>query len=455
MRHVLARVAHWTKEVGSGDDVQIVDAMPPKDVVKDVLATPDMPLPVLTRIVEAPVFASDGTLQTDPGYHPASRTLYIPQPGFQVPNVSEQPSAEEIEQARSLFCDDLLVDFPFGNESDRAHALALHLLPFARGLIAGATPLHLVEKPSPGTGATLLVDVLSFATLGRSIAAMTEARNEDEWRKRLTAKLRTGTPFLFIDNLKRPLDSAALAAAITSDVWEDRLLGQSETLRLPVKGAWVATGNNPIVSNEMARRIIRIRLDAKSESPWLRTQFKHDVRVWSRQNRDELVWAALTLIRAWIAAGRPDGVRKLGMFECWSSVMGGILEVAGIRGFLENQIEVYNESVSEEADWRAFISSWWACFGSREVKVAELFRLVGDDVCLPLGDGAEHSRKVRLGKMLTSSRDRVFEINFVEAQVERSMQVTLRRGDAKQNAIGWRLEPSEQSVCRASTSQLA
>ncbi|MCA9054445.1 MAG: hypothetical protein KDA75_11440, partial [Planctomycetaceae bacterium] len=59
MRHVLARVAHWTKEVGSGDEVQIVDAMPPKDVVKDVLATPDMPLPVLTRIVEAPVFASD------------------------------------------------------------------------------------------------------------------------------------------------------------------------------------------------------------------------------------------------------------------------------------------------------------------------------------------------------------------------------------------------------------
>ena len=32
-----------------------------------------------------------------------------------------------------------------------------------RALIDGPTPLHLVEKPTPGTGATLLVDVLTFA----------------------------------------------------------------------------------------------------------------------------------------------------------------------------------------------------------------------------------------------------------------------------------------------------
>lgn len=102
MQHILARVAYWTKEITYGDDFEVVDAMPPKDVVTDVLATADMPLPVLVRIVEAPVFARDGTLQTTPGYHPASRTLYVPQPGFCVPDVPVHPSADDIAQPPSL-----------------------------------------------------------------------------------------------------------------------------------------------------------------------------------------------------------------------------------------------------------------------------------------------------------------------------------------------------------------
>lgn len=440
MRHVLARVAHWTKEVGSGDDVQIVDAMPPKDVVKDVLATPDMPLPVLTRIVEAPVFASDGTLQTDPGYHPASRTLYIPQSGFQVPNVSERPSAEEVRQARSLFFDDLLVDFPFTDEAERAHALALLLLPFARDLIAGATPLHMFEKPMPGTGATLLVDMLSYPATGRPIPTMTEGRDEDEWRKRLTAKLRNGPQYLLIDNLRRRLDSGAVAAAITSPTWEDRLLGQSATLRMHVRCGWLATGNNPVVSSEMARRIIRIRLDAKMDRPWLRKEFKHDLRVWSRRNRDRLVWAALTLIRAWIAAGRPPGSIKLGMFEDWSEVMGGILDVAGIPGFLTNLDEFYDESDAEGSQWRSFVAAWWNEHQTRPAKVAELFGLIGDDVTLPLGEGSDQSRKVRLGQMLTQARDRMFDLEFAEGESVRTIRVCLRRGDMKKRAYEWSLE---------------
>lgn len=440
MRHVLARVAHWTKEVGSGDEVQIVDAMPPKDVVKDVLATPDMPLPVLTRIVEAPVFASDGTLQTDPGYHPASRTLYIPQSGFQVPHVSENPSSAEIDLARSLFCDDLLVDFPFTDEAERAHALALLLLPFARDLIAGATPLHMFEKPMPGTGATLLVDMLSYPATGRPIPTMTEGRDEDEWRKRLTAKLRNGPQFLLIDNLRRRLDSGAVAAAITSPTWEDRLLGQSTTLRLHVRCGWLATGNNPVVSSEMARRIIRIRLDAKMDRPWLRKEFKHDLRVWSRQNRDRLVWAALTLIRAWIATGRPAGTIKLGMFEDWSEVMGGILEVAGIQGFLANLDEFYDESDAEGSQWRSFVAAWWNEHQTRPAKVADLFGLIGDDVTLPLGEGSDQSRKVRLGQMLTQARDRMFDLEFTEGESVTSIRVCLRRGDMKKRAYEWSLE---------------
>ena len=38
------------------------------------------------------------------------------------------------------------------------------LLPFVRELIDGPTPLHLIEKPTPGTGGTLLATVAALYT---------------------------------------------------------------------------------------------------------------------------------------------------------------------------------------------------------------------------------------------------------------------------------------------------
>ena len=95
-----------------------------------------------------------------------------------------------------------------------------------------------------------------------------EARSDDEWRYRITAVLRQVEPFLLIDNLHPPLKSPHVAAAITSTIWEDRKIGSSETVRLPVRCAWVATANNPVLSDEIQRRTVRIRLDAGVEKPW-------------------------------------------------------------------------------------------------------------------------------------------------------------------------------------------
>lgn len=54
LRHEIARAGKWfTLEKKTRTPK---DAMPPIDVVKDMLATPNLPLPKLTRIVEVPVF---------------------------------------------------------------------------------------------------------------------------------------------------------------------------------------------------------------------------------------------------------------------------------------------------------------------------------------------------------------------------------------------------------------
>ena len=373
LRHMLARLARWVRETAKGE---LLPAPPPVAVVKSVLATPDPALPVLTGIVNTPVFGRSGTLITTPGYHPDARLLYVPAPGFTVPEIPTRPGAEDIAAARRLICEDLLGDFPFTGEAERAHVVALLLLGFLRGMIDGPTPLHLIEKPTPGTGATLMVDAIATILTGTGASVMTEGRDDEEWRKRVTAKLRQIPSIILIDNLRAKLDSAAVAAALTAPFWEDRVLGVSEMTRLPIRCLWIATGNNPEFSNEMARRLVRIRLDANVERPWQRADFRHpDLMVWVRANRARLVAACLTLCQAWIAAGKPRGKKTIGSYENWAQIVGGVLETAGIPGFLGNLEEMMAASDSEGAGWSAFIAAWWDRFGTAEVGAADLFDL--------------------------------------------------------------------------------
>src|SRR5262249_20571338 len=278
---------------------------------------------------QTPAFVKGGVLHATSGYCPAGRSYYAPTDRFCLPPLPARPSQTDINAARSLICDELLVDFPFADgEAERSNTVALYLLPFVRSMILGPTPLHLIEKPTPGTGASLLVEIMARIVTGRPTEPITEGRDEDEWRKRLTARLRSSPPFIFIDNVRRRLDSAQLAAALTTTVWRDRVLGSSEEVGIPNRSVWVATGNNPSLSNELARRTVRIRLDAKRDRPWLRSGFKHEaIRQWVGENRSSLVHAALVLVHAWISEGQPRNPKgvTLGMFEEWSVTMGGIL----------------------------------------------------------------------------------------------------------------------------------
>jgi putative DNA primase/helicase len=431
LRHMLARLAIWQRLNGKGE---LVAAPPPLGVVKSVLATPDPALPVLVGIVNTPVFGRGGKLLTNPGYHPDARLLYAPMPGFIVPTIPKRPSPAEIAAARKLLCEDLLGDFPFVGPAELAHVVALLLLGFLRGMIDGPTPLHLIEKPTPGSGATLMVDAIATILTGAGASVMTEGRDDEEWRKRVTAKLRQIPAIVLIDNLRNKLDSAAVAAALTAPFWEDRILGASEMARLPIRCLWIATGNNPEFSNEMARRLVRIRLDPHVERPWQRTDFRHpDLMTWVRANRSRLVAACLTLCQAWIAEGKPRASRTIGSYENWAHVLGGVLEVAGIPGFLGNLDEMMEASDSEGAAWRAFISGWWDRFGTAEVGTVDLFEIAQTlEPPLPLGTGNDQSQRVRLGKALPKMRDRIFRCG--------DHDLRLASAGKYQGAARWRLQ---------------
>ena len=85
---------------------------------------------------------------------------------------------------------------------------------------------------------------------------------------------------------------------------------------------------------------------------------------------------ALTLIQAWIAAGQPLHKTRLGSFEKWSEVMGGVLEVAGIPGFLGNLNELYEAADSDGQMWREFTGAWWEAYREEPKKVSELTQVL-------------------------------------------------------------------------------
>src|SRR5208283_4559809 len=102
----------------------------------------------------------------EPGYHAGDEIFYAPDHP-PLPPIAQQPSEDEVAEARRLICHELLGDFPFVTNAHRAAAVAPMILPFVRYQIDGPTPLHLFDSPQPGSGKTLLADVTAIPALGK------------------------------------------------------------------------------------------------------------------------------------------------------------------------------------------------------------------------------------------------------------------------------------------------
>jgi hypothetical protein len=407
---LLARAADWARMTEKG----WVSVNPSREVARDMLVFPDEVLPAIEAVTAIPVFGENGSLISSAGYHAAERLWYHPLHNLKLENLPHEPTSAQIKGALELLLNELLVDFPFVQDSDRAHALAALLLPFVRRMIKGCTPIHLIEAPMAGTGKGLLCSLIAILTTGFNCDGRTLSGNEDEARKMITAELSKGRPLILLDNTKerRRLDCPPLASVITAQSWTDRLLGHSKMVTVPNNALWLITGNNPKLSIEIARRCVRIRLDARVDRPWRRGDFKHpNIIAWTREQCSRLIKALLILVQAWIAAGQPLQDTSLGSFEHWSAVIGGILQRAAIPGFLEHLEELYEAADEEGNEWREFVAAWWEAFKGEPKRAAELQELCEEQGLMlqTRGEGSQRSQQILLGKALQSMRDRIFE----------------------------------------------
>jgi hypothetical protein len=350
-----------------------VHVAPPQTVVNSVLTRRDLSLPVLVGITECPVLRRDGTVLQTPGYDETTRLLYRPAPGLELPSVSLDPSAHEVHNAVALL-EEAIGDFPFEDQASKANAIALLLTAPVRSAVEQLVPMAVISATNPGAGKGLLANIAAVIATGSEAAVEGAPSADEEFRKKITALLRAGRQFIVWDNVRGTLQSTALEAVLTACNWSDRLLGTNENLCFPQRSTWVATGNNISLGTDLARRCYQIRFISSESRPWEREDFKHpELLCWVAQHRGELLAALLTLSRAWFAAGCPEAhLKAFGSFEQWSQVVGGILENAGIQGFLGNRNQMLADTDEEDQQWSLFLAALKRHFRGKSFTIAQL-----------------------------------------------------------------------------------
>lgn len=321
LRERVSHVARWEKYLATRG---WVPTLPADAVVQALASRGEFPgVPELVGILSTPYPREDGSLHTAPGYD--MHTKYYLSTALEVHPVTEPNKSIATEAAKNLLF--LVSDFPWVRKKEHEVAwLAAVLTAVGRPLLDGApSPAWLIDATTPGSGKTLLADLVSIIATGSDAAKIPLSHDSEEVRKQLFALALDGEPIVLFDNCRGRVGAPALDGALTSCRVKDRILGASETRTVPWAATTIITGNNLTPAGDLARRLLYVRLEPTTEHPELRSGWaiEGDLRAYAKAHRAELVTAALHILSAHALAGRPEeGVQPFGGFETWRAKIG-------------------------------------------------------------------------------------------------------------------------------------
>ena len=367
-----------------------VDARLPKSIAAMYLADRgEWRLPVLNGIASAPLLREDGSIRSAPGYDAESSFWLenVPDVGAMVPPRPTRLDAEKalscLREAFSTFCfadaqtiegEDGIATVDIGQPPGMDESAFLNVLmtavcrpslPVAPGALFTAA-----ETSGAGTGKGKLARCISAIAFGRQPSAVTAGAGVEELEKRLSAKLIESAPAILIDNVNgAALKSDLLASAISERPAEIRILGRTEMAKLNASAFIVITGNGLRVSEDLARRFIDVRFDAKTEDPEARP-FSGDIVASTTARRAELLAACLTIWRWGRQTALAQG-RALGGFNEWTRWVRDPLLALGC---LDPVARVAEAKANDPRRQRTaeILNAWWEAHGDRAVKVKDL-----------------------------------------------------------------------------------
>lgn len=340
-------------------------------------------LPVLRGLARQPYLRADGSIMMAAGYDLSSQM-------FGVFNAAEfpVPKSPTVDDARSALTllKDLLAEFRFSSETYLAAAFCALLTAAVRPSLAHAPMFH-AKAHMVGSGKSYLCELITaFATPQRGTPT-TFPGDDEESRKLLLAELLRGPAVIEFDNLTGDLvPHKSLCTALTSEYLSGRILGTSKTVAVSTRTLFLSSGNNAGPVKDMTRRCITIHLDPACEVPASRVFRRPELVREVLCERGRYVAAALTIVRAWIVAGRPrSGSKALAGYSDWSEVCVQPLLWLGLADPTESAFDAVAADPEREVLQR-FHAAWEAVFGKTPIMVRELIAksIAEDRTCAEL-----------------------------------------------------------------------
>jgi hypothetical protein len=355
-------------------------------------------LPVLNGLARQPYLRSDGSLMTAAGYDSVTGLFGVfDAREFSVPDL---PTRAQAEAALALL-KDLLGEFSFANASDLAAALTAILTATIRPSLAHAPMFH-ARAHMVGSGKSYLCEVVTaFATPQRGTPTTFPA-DDEECRKMLLAELLRAPAVVEFDNLTGDLlGHKSLCTVLTSEFMSGRILGVSKTATVSTRTLFLSNGNNVGPVQDMTRRCISIRLDPGCETPAARSFTRPDLVREVLRERGRYVSAALTIVRSWIAAGRPKtACRSLAGYGDWSDLCRQPLLWLNCA---DPSVSVF-EAMSEDPDRETLgrlLTAWQSVFGKVPAMVRDAVKQAS----------VLHDEHIELREVLRDIADERGEIN--------------------------------------------
>ena len=273
-------------------------------------------LPEIIGIARQPMIDGRGRVSKKAGYNAANK-LYadFDERAYEV---LDSPTQEDALKALAEL-ETLLEEFPFEAECDKSAALSAILTAVVRSQLKLAPMIH-VQAHLPGSGKSYLTALIAAFATGDEVAASSFPKDDEECRKFLHSQLLASPAAIIFDNLTTDIYAfKSLCMAITEPTFNARILGSSRTAEASTRTLILSSGNNVGPVEDMTRRVLTIYLNPAEPNPAERT-FQHPNLIDElRANRAHFVSCALTVISAWMLAGRPrtNCMKTLNSFMQW------------------------------------------------------------------------------------------------------------------------------------------
>lgn len=365
--NVMSRKVEFLAQRKKKDEIEIYQIDPPAPVAVTLLSRDgEWLFPRISGVINAPTIREDGTILYREGYDPQTRLLLINPPDLG--DIPQNPTKDDALAALQRL-DDLLESFPFIDEASRSVALSGLITPVVRPSMSVA-PMHVMSAPAAGSGKTYLVDLCCAILTGNRSPVITVGKSEEETEKRLGSELLEGGPIITIDNVNGQLYGDILCQAVERPMLRIRILGLSKTVQIENKTTIFATGNNISVVDDMTRRVIMCSLDPNMERPELK-QFTSSPFDEIVKNRGSYIADAITVIRAYILAGKPDRLPRLASFEEWSDTVRSAIVWLGRADPLKS-MEKAREDDNRLASTKIFVAAWYAAIQSQKKTAGQM-----------------------------------------------------------------------------------